>query len=210
MTIFMPALKRSTSEACLLLRKAMQSVVLTAGAMSAAGASAQGPLQELPQAAAPSASTAGAPASAPVTPSTPAFGQSPKRDVPCTLDEKVLLPSGASMTQLEGGRGVHPTLMDIVKINYRVSLLDGRVLDSSVARGGASMFKLNRAPLCVSQALMRMKPGGTAKVVCPAKAAYGTRGTAWGAPPSSVVLFDLELISHSGKPLVRKAPGHQL
>jgi FKBP-type peptidyl-prolyl cis-trans isomerase len=39
-----------------------------------------------------------------------------------------------------------------------------------------------------------MKPGGKAKIVCPAEIAYGDRGAGADIKPGATLLFDVELL----------------
>jgi FKBP-type peptidyl-prolyl cis-trans isomerase FkpA len=39
-----------------------------------------------------------------------------------------------------------------------------------------------------------MRPGGKARLFCPAQTAYGARGIPGTIPPNSVLIFDVELL----------------
>jgi FKBP-type peptidyl-prolyl cis-trans isomerase FkpA len=104
------------------------------------------------------------------------------------------LPSGVVITHLRQGNGPAPSASDTVKVHYRGTLTNGTEFDSSYKRNEPASFPLNRVIPCWTQGMQKMKPGGKAKLVCPAHTAYGTRGIPGTIPPASVLIFEVELL----------------
>jgi FKBP-type peptidyl-prolyl cis-trans isomerase FkpA len=112
-----------------------------------------------------------------------------------TAVAKTTLPSGVIFESLQPGSGASPKPTDIVKVNYRGTLPDGREFDSSYKRGQPASFPLNRVIPCWTEAVQMMKPGGKARVTCPPKTAYGERGAGNAVPPNATLIFEIELLS---------------
>jgi len=104
--------------------------------------------------------------------------------------------SGLVYLETDAGKGESPALTDSVSVHYTGTLRDGEVFDSSRERGVPATFALNQVIPCWSEALQRMKPGGTATIVCPSEIAYGDRGAPGGRiKPGAALKFEVELIS---------------
>ncbi len=101
--------------------------------------------------------------------------------------------SGLIYVSLKDGTGAAPTGTDKVRVNYRGTLVDGTEFDSSYKRGQPAEFPLNGVIKCWTEGLQMMKPGGKARLYCPADLAYGERGTGL-IPPSAALVFDVELL----------------
>lgn len=109
------------------------------------------------------------------------------------------LPSGVIYTEIKAGAGTSPTATDTVKVNYRGTLYDGKEFDSSAKHGGEpASFPLNGVIRCWSEGVQKMKPGGKAKLVCPANTAYGDNSQP-SIPPGSTLIFEVELLSVGAK-----------
>ena len=76
--------------------------------------------------------------------------------------------SGLVFESIKEGTGDSPKATDTVKVHYRGTLLDGKEFDSSYKRGEPTEFPLNRVIPCWTEGVQRMKPGGKAKLTCPA------------------------------------------
>lgn len=107
--------------------------------------------------------------------------------------------SGLVYQSLKDGSGTAPAATDTVKVHYRGTFLDGREFDSSYKRGEPTEFPLNRVIPCWTEGVQLMKPGGKAKLTCPASIAYGERGAGGVIPPNATLNFEIELISVRGK-----------
>ena len=104
------------------------------------------------------------------------------------------LPSGVIFIEDKAGTGDAPKATDKVKVHYTGKLMDGTVFDSSVERGQPATFPLNQVIKCWTEGVQQMKPGGKAKLVCPADVAYGERGAPPKIKPGATLTFDVELL----------------
>ena len=103
--------------------------------------------------------------------------------------------SGLVYESIKDGAGESPKATDTVKVHYKGMFLDGKEFDSSYKRGEPTEFPLNRVIPCWTEGVQRMKPGGKAKLSCPASIAYGERGAGGVIPPNTTLNFEVELIS---------------
>jgi FKBP-type peptidyl-prolyl cis-trans isomerase FkpA len=102
---------------------------------------------------------------------------------------------GLVYQSLREGTGASPKATDTVTVNYRGTLPDGRVFDSSYARHEPAEFPLDRVIRCWTEGVQKMKVGGKAKLTCPPEIAYGERGAAGGIiPPNATLTFEVELL----------------
>ena len=107
--------------------------------------------------------------------------------------------SGLVYQSLKDGSGPSPAATDTVKVNYRGTLTDGKEFDSSAKNGGPVSFPLNKVIPCWTEGVQKMKVGGKAKLTCPSAIAYGSRGAGGVIPPDATLVFEVELLSISGK-----------
>jgi FKBP-type peptidyl-prolyl cis-trans isomerase FkpA len=87
---------------------------------------------------------------------------------------------------------------DIIKIHYKVSLLDGTECYSSFDKGPRE-FKVAMEDIedGVHKAVQFLKNGDKALVLIPSHLAHGLMGDQKKIPPQSPILYDLEIISVS-------------
>jgi FKBP-type peptidyl-prolyl cis-trans isomerase FkpA len=104
------------------------------------------------------------------------------------------LPSGVEVTHLKVGKGAKPTGTSTVQVHYEGKLTNGTVFDSSYKRGEPISFPLNRVIPCWTEGVQTMAVGGKAKLLCPAKTAYGEAGAGGVIPPNAVLTFTVELL----------------
>jgi FKBP-type peptidyl-prolyl cis-trans isomerase FkpA len=102
--------------------------------------------------------------------------------------------SGIVIKQTKPGTGASPAATDQVKVHYEGHLIDGKVFDSSIARGEPATFPLNGVIACWTEGVQTMKVGGKAQLICPANLAYGPNGSPPSIPPQSTLVFDVELL----------------
>lgn len=101
--------------------------------------------------------------------------------------------SGMVFISINEGSGASPTPTDMVRVNYRGTLIDGREFDSSYIHGKPYETQLNKSMKCWIEGLQRMKQGGRARLVCPPETAYGKAATGI-IPPNAMLVFDIELL----------------
>jgi FKBP-type peptidyl-prolyl cis-trans isomerase FkpA len=104
------------------------------------------------------------------------------------------LPSGVVVTHVRQGSGPTPSARGTVTVHYRGTLTNGTEFDSSYKRREPASFPLDRVIPCWTQGLQKMRPGGKAKLFCPAQTAYGARGVPGTIPPDSTLIFEVELL----------------
>ena len=108
--------------------------------------------------------------------------------------------SGLQYQVLESGpaTGRSPTRGDTVKVNYRGTLTDGTVFDSSIERGLPAVFGVGQVIPGWTEALQLMKQGDKWMLYIPSKLAYGANGAGDKIPPNSTLIFLVELIDIAG------------
>ncbi|MCC5516514.1 FKBP-type peptidyl-prolyl cis-trans isomerase [Vibrio splendidus] len=103
--------------------------------------------------------------------------------------------SGLQYLVLEEGTGTeHPTKNSKVTVHYHGTLIDGTVFDSSVERGEPISFSLKQVIKGWQEGLTYMVEGQKVRLFIPSQLAYG-KGGSGPIPPSSTLIFDVELIS---------------
>jgi FKBP-type peptidyl-prolyl cis-trans isomerase FkpA len=118
--------------------------------------------------------------------------------------------SGMVYTMISEGKGDSPKADDVVKVNYRGTLIDGKEFDSSYKRARPLEFKLDNVIKCWTEGVQRMKPGGKARLVCPPDLAYGDSGAGEMILPGATLAFEVELLEFKKTDAVKPgsaAPG---
>src|SRR5262249_19393132 len=99
---------------------------------------------------------------------------------------------------LEEGAGQSPRSNDIVTVNYRGTLIDGKEFDAS--KPGAPLKRAaNQLIRGWTEALQMMKPGSKWDLYLPSSLAYGDAGTR-GIEPGSALVFNIELLTDEPPP----------
>ena len=111
----------------------------------------------------------------------------------------VTTPSGLVYQSIKEGSGASPAASDTVKVHYRGTLQDGKEFDSSYKRGEPIEFPLSGVIPCWTEGVQKMKVGGKAQLVCPAKTAYGDQGSPPTIPPGATLVFEVELLGIQGQ-----------
>lgn len=102
--------------------------------------------------------------------------------------------SGLASKVLQQGSGTKkPQATDTVEVHYSGWTTDGKMFDSSVARGQTASFPLNQVIKGWTEGLQLMVEGEKRRFWIPAELAYGENPG--GGRPGGMLCFDVELIS---------------
>lgn len=104
------------------------------------------------------------------------------------------LPSGVQYKVLKQGTGKTPKATDLVKANYRGTLLDGTEFDASAKHGGPLEFPVNGVIAGWTEVLQKMKVGDKFQVFIPGDKAYGPEGNPPDIGPNATLIFEIELV----------------
>lgn len=104
------------------------------------------------------------------------------------------LASGLQYKVIKEGAGKTPKLTDTVTTHYKGTLIDGTEFDSSYKRNEPATFPVQGVIPGWTEALQLMKEGSKWQLFIPANLAYGEQGHPPVIPPSSTLIFDIELI----------------
>lgn len=106
-----------------------------------------------------------------------------------------VLPGGLRWRPISGdGSGPHPTVRDVITLNYEGKLVDGTVFDSSFERGRPATFPLAQLIPAWQMAVPQMGVGDTIEIAVPSDLGYGPEG-AGPIPGGATLLFKIELIA---------------
>jgi FKBP-type peptidyl-prolyl cis-trans isomerase len=99
--------------------------------------------------------------------------------------------------ELKVGDGAEARTGSSVTVHYVGTLTSGKKFDSSRDRGKGFSFKLGAGQVIKGwdQGVAGMKVGGMRKLTIPPHLAYGDRGFPGAIPPSSTLIFEVELLS---------------
>lgn len=101
---------------------------------------------------------------------------------------------GIQYEVLKKGDGVQPTRRDCVTVNYKGSLIDGKVFDETKP-GEPATFPAGRLIPGWVEALQLMHAGDKWRLVIPSGLAYGKDGAGDGViPANQTLVFELELL----------------
>jgi peptidylprolyl isomerase len=102
--------------------------------------------------------------------------------------------SGLAYVTLTKGTGkVHPFITDRVRVHYSGWTPDGKLFDSSVARGQPTEFPLNGVIRGWTEGVRLMVVGDKLRFWIPGELAYGNSPARPGVP-SGMLVFDIELL----------------
>jgi FKBP-type peptidyl-prolyl cis-trans isomerase FklB len=101
---------------------------------------------------------------------------------------------------LKEGTGPTPASTDVVQVNYRGTLIDGKEFDSSAKHGDKpAKFPLRGVVRGWTEALELMKTGSKWEVYLPSSLAYGDNGNR-GIDPGATLIFEMELVGIEAPP----------
>jgi peptidylprolyl isomerase len=102
--------------------------------------------------------------------------------------------SGLAFVNLTKGSGkVHPFLRDRVRVHYSGWTTDGKLFDSSVARGEPTEFALDSVIKGWTEGVRLMVVGDKTRFWIPGRLAYGDSPSRPGVP-AGMLVFDIELL----------------
>jgi FKBP-type peptidyl-prolyl cis-trans isomerase FklB len=105
----------------------------------------------------------------------------------------VSLASGVQYQILKSGTGVLPKEEDVVRVNYRGTLLNGTEFDGTEP-GHAANLKVSGLIPGWKEALKLMPVGSHWKLYIPPQMGYGERGVGADIGPNETLVFDVELL----------------
>ena len=100
--------------------------------------------------------------------------------------------SGLQYEIIRNSEGTQVKEHDIVKVNYRLTYLDGREGDSSI-RGIPSTFNLDSLIVGFREGLMLMRTGAEFRFFVHPSLGYGSQGST-RIEPNTLLIFDVELV----------------
>jgi FKBP-type peptidyl-prolyl cis-trans isomerase len=103
--------------------------------------------------------------------------------------------SGLQYQVIAEGKGPKPKETDTVRVNYKGTLLDGKVFDDSATHGGPAEIPLQAVVPGWREGLMLMPVGSKYRLWIPGNIGYGEHVPP-GAPfgPNATLVFDVELL----------------
>jgi FKBP-type peptidyl-prolyl cis-trans isomerase FklB len=107
----------------------------------------------------------------------------------------ITLPSGLQYEVLVEGKGDKPRQSDTVTVHYEGKLINGKVFDSSYARGEPISFPVGGVIAGWQEALKLMNTGSTWMLYIPSSLAYGEQGAGGMIGPNETLIFKVNLIS---------------
>merc|ERR1712025_364446 len=111
----------------------------------------------------------------------------------------ITLPSGLQYKVLRKGSGIHhPTVGSPCECHYEGTLIDGTKFDSSYDRGSPTTFAPNQVIKGWTEAMQLMVEGDKWQMFIPYDLAYGERGSPPKIPPSSTLVFTMEILKIKG------------
>jgi FKBP-type peptidyl-prolyl cis-trans isomerase FkpA len=116
--------------------------------------------------------------------------------------------SGLQYEILKDTIGPKPVPTDIVKVNYKGTLLSGKIFDSTEG-GQPATFPLNQVIPGWTEGLQLMSVGSKYKFYIPGNIAYGEQGVPQaGIGPNETLIFEVDLLGiEKPAPQVPKVPG---
>jgi FKBP-type peptidyl-prolyl cis-trans isomerase len=127
-------------------------------------------------------------------------------DVAAAPSDAEVTGSGLASKVLQAGDGdKNPGPRDTVEVHYSGWMVDGKLFDSSVARGETASFPLNQVIPGWTEGLQLMVVGEKRRFWIPAELAYGEKPSRPGAPSGNLT-FDVELFSIEAAPEAPETP----
>jgi FKBP-type peptidyl-prolyl cis-trans isomerase len=112
-----------------------------------------------------------------------------------TKEGVVTLPSGLQYKILKAGDGKRPKDTDVVKCNYRGTLIDGTEFDSSYRTGKPATLTIGKGIPGWREALTLMPVGSKWQIFIPPQLAYGSSRSVRNIGPNATLIFEVELLA---------------
>jgi FKBP-type peptidyl-prolyl cis-trans isomerase len=106
----------------------------------------------------------------------------------------ITLASGLQYEVLRRGDGDRPESQNTVVANFRGTLVDGTVFDTTYVRSTAATISLNDTLAGLSEGLALMREGAKYRFVLPPELAYGTDAPDEIIGPNSTLIYEIELL----------------
>jgi FKBP-type peptidyl-prolyl cis-trans isomerase len=119
----------------------------------------------------------------------------------------VVTASGLQYIIMKEGAGPKPKPTDMVSVNYRGTLIDGKEFDSSYKHGQPATFGVTGVIPGWTEALQLMNVGTKAKLFIPSNLAYGQRSPSPDIGPNSTLIFEIELLEIKAPAATPGMPG---
>jgi len=103
------------------------------------------------------------------------------------------------------GTGAMPKSNDVVSVNYKGTLINGKEFDSTAKRGTPLKRAANQVIRGWTEALQLMKVGSKWEIYLPAALAYGDMGNP-NIEPGATLIFEMELLAVEAPPSAFSAP----
>lgn len=103
--------------------------------------------------------------------------------------------SGLQYQVITEGKGAKPKSTDVVRVNYKGTLLDGKTFDSTYDRNEPAMFQLEQVVPGWKEGIALMPVGSKYRFWIPSTLGYGEQGTPGGPiGPNATLVFEVELL----------------
>jgi FKBP-type peptidyl-prolyl cis-trans isomerase FkpA len=102
-------------------------------------------------------------------------------------------PSGLKYKLLRNADGKKPGPTDRVVVHYKGWLDNGKIFDSSYARGETTDFRLDEVVKGWGDGLQHCPAGGMIELDIPSELGYGKRGAGGDIPPDATLHFIVEI-----------------
>ncbi len=103
--------------------------------------------------------------------------------------------SGLQYQVITEGKGAKPKSTDVVRVNYKGTLLDGKTFDSTYDRNEPAMFQLEQVVPGWKEGIALMPVGSKYRFWIPSELGYGEQGTPGGPiGPNATLVFEVELL----------------
>jgi FKBP-type peptidyl-prolyl cis-trans isomerase len=101
----------------------------------------------------------------------------------------------------ESGKGEKAAKGKVVKIAYKVSLLDGTLCYSS-KKEGPKFFNIGHGGVeaGLEEGILKLREGDKARFIMPPHLAHGLLGDAEQIPPSSIILYNIHVLDIKNAP----------